>query len=64
MSCPTTLSGKQSLNSSSTPQSEATLEAPDNLTAADIKFARFYYQQALTHGVGAARARLDALAKP
>lgn len=36
----------------------------DQLTAADIKFARFYYQQALTHGVGAARERLAALAKP
>lgn len=36
----------------------------DKMTAADIKFARFYYQQALTHGVGAARARLDALTRP
>lgn len=36
----------------------------DKMTATDIKFARFYYQQALTHGVGAARARLDALARP
>lgn len=36
----------------------------DKMTAADIKFARFYYQQALTHGVGAARERLEALTQP
>lgn len=36
----------------------------DKLTAADIKFAQFYYQQALTHGIRAARARLAALEKP
>ena len=36
----------------------------DKLTAADIKFAQFYYQQALTHGIAAARDRLAALQKP
>ncbi|MFT5509382.1 MAG: hypothetical protein ACI89J_002465 [Hyphomicrobiaceae bacterium] len=33
------------------------------LEAADTNFARFYYQQALTHGISEARARLDGLTK-
>jgi hypothetical protein len=36
----------------------------DNLRKADIQFARYYYQQALTYGVEAARARLEALPQP
>ncbi len=36
----------------------------DTLTAANIKFAQYYYQQALTHGIRAARARLTALQQP
>jgi len=35
----------------------------DNLAAADIQFAIYYYTQALTHGVEQAKDRLDALAK-
>ncbi len=38
--------------------------AADTLREADLKFARYYYQQALTHGVGTARDRLAALPKP
>ena len=36
----------------------------ETLRQADIKFARYYYQQALTHGVETARNRLAALTKP
>lgn len=39
-------------------------KASDQLRQADIKFARYYYQQALTHGVETARNRLAALPKP
>ncbi|MEM7279884.1 MAG: hypothetical protein AAF385_17390, partial [Pseudomonadota bacterium] len=33
------------------------------LQVADMNFARFYYQQALTHGIAEAQARLDVLTK-
>ncbi|MGI9479103.1 MAG: hypothetical protein ACR2PI_20535 [Hyphomicrobiaceae bacterium] len=36
----------------------------ETLRRADIKFARYYYQQALTHGFETARDRLAALPKP
>jgi hypothetical protein len=36
----------------------------DLMSAADIEFARYYYQRALTYGVHQARARLAALAGP
>jgi len=37
-------------------------DAENLLTLADTKFARFYYNQALTHGVTSAQSRLSALA--
>ena len=42
-------------------QNTAGAGASENLKAADIKFARYYYQRALTYGVSEARSRLDAL---
>jgi hypothetical protein len=44
-------------------QTQAGAATSANVTAADIKFADYYYHQALTHGVTAARPRIDALAK-
>jgi hypothetical protein len=43
-------------------QNQAETPTSANLTAADIKFANYYYHQALTHGVADARQRIEALA--
>lgn len=43
------------------PEDTEKSKRPDNLQKADIRFARYYYQQALTYGVAEAKVRLAAL---
>lgn len=44
-------------------QSARNATTPSSLQVADTNFARFYYQQALAHGISEAQARLDGLTK-